>query len=202
MIIKVVCAGKNDFYDLYVQDEQEMFVGVDGGIKNIIDFGKKVDLAVGDFDSCAIEEVVMHCEKIRVFPKEKDLGDLELALLEIADIEHEKIIIYNTTGDRIDHYHAALNLIIRHSHLNIEIVDKQNRIRIIDKTTEIEKGKYKYVSFFAVDDGVKISLSGFKYQLNNYSLSRFDNLGLSNELKEDAGTVEINNKRVIVIESN
>lgn len=202
MIIKIVCSGKNDFKELYTPSSEEMLVGVDGGIYEILSLNKKVDLAVGDFDSCNLEEVVMNCERIRIFPKEKDYGDLELALMEVKDIECERIEIYNATGHRLDHYHAAINILAKYANLNIWLIDKRNRIRILDRDYyKIEKSDYNYISFFAIDDGTRITLKGFKYELNNYSLKRFENLGLSNEIVGEYGEVELNLKRVLMFES-
>lgn len=201
MIIKIVCAGKNNFKELYQPDEKELLVGVDGGIYDIVKMDKKVDLAVGDFDSCNIEEVVMHCDKIRVFPREKDYSDLELAIMEIQDYQFEKIIIYNATGGRLDHFQATLNVLIKYANLNIEIIDNRNLIKVINQSTGVSKSQYKYCSLFAIDEGVRISLKGFRYSLENYALHKFDNLCLSNEII-DEGFIEVNNKRILMIESN
>ena len=201
MIIKIVCAGVNEFSELYKESENEMLVGVDGGIYQIVNLGKKVDLAVGDFDSCNIEEVVMHCEKIRVFPKDKDYGDLELAIMEVKDLEFDKIEIYNATGGRLDHYQATINVLAKYNNLNIEVIDKRNRIRVIDSNINIDDNDFKYLSLFAIDEGTRITLNGFKYPLNNYLLNRLDNLGLSNEVLEETGEIEVNNKRILLFES-
>ena len=200
MIIKIVAAGENQFSRLYRPDIDEMLVGVDGGINNIVDMGLTADLGIGDFDSCNIEEVVMACSKVKVFPKEKEKGDLELAVLEVKDIPHEKIIIYNGTGGRLDHFYAILNVLIKYSDAKIEVVDDLNLIRIIDHSIRLEKSEYKYFSFFALENDTIITLKGFKYPLSNYNLSIRDNLCLSNELIKD-GYLEVNNKKLLVIET-
>lgn len=201
MIIKIVCAGFDEFKKLYTPSPSEMLVGVDGGINEIVRLGKEVDLAVGDFDSCNIEEVVMYCNKIRVYPKDKDLGDLELAILEVKDFEFEKIEIYNATGGRLDHYQACINILAKYPNLNIELIDGRNRIKVTDKNVEIKQSEYKYVSLFAIDDGAKVTLTGFKYDLNNYSLNRLDNLALSNEIIADIAKIEVNGKRLLMFET-
>lgn len=201
MIIKIVCAGIEEFQKLYTETPDEMLVGVDGGIHEIVKLNKKVDLAVGDFDSCNIEEVVMHCNKIRVFPKDKDYGDLELAIMEVKDLDFEKIEIYNATGGRLDHYQAVLNVLAKYSDLNIELLDTRNRIRVIDKYYKIKKDDYKYVSLFSIDDGARVTLNGFRYGLNNYLLNKLENLALSNEVVEEYGEIELNGKRVLLFET-
>src|SRR5690554_1286882 len=148
MIVKIVSAGINSFKKIYRYDADEFLVGVDGGIYNIVEKGLKVDLAVGDFDSCNIEEVIMHCTKVKFFPKKKDKGDLELAIQEIIPMNARRIEIYNATGGRIDHFIAALNVAIKYSDYNVEIFDDRNYIRVISENTVLKKDKYKYYSFF------------------------------------------------------
>lgn len=201
MIAKIVCAGVDSFESLYQQDESELMIGVDGGIYNIANLGLKVDLGIGDFDSCNIEDVIMHCKRIKKFPKEKDLGDLELAIEEIADLNVDKIIIYNATKDRLDHFVANLNILIKYAHkYDIEMVDAKNSIKVINKTSVFKKSKYQYLSIFPVEEGTIISLKGFKYNLSSYHLKLNDNLCLSNEIV-DEGIIEVNNKKLLILET-
>ena len=71
---------------------------------------------------------------------------------------------------------------------------------MIKNTKEITKDKYKYISFFNVYDDTIITLKGFKYNLSNYTMKRFDNLCLSNEIIKK-GYVNVN-KEIIAIEAN
>jgi len=178
-----------------------MLIGVDGGIHDIQRKGLVVDLGIGDFDSCYIEDVVNSCSKVKVYPKEKDFSDLELAIREVISVPHEKIVIYNATGGRLDHFYANLNILIKYYPYNLEIVDTANLIRIVSQPTKLEKTPYQYLSFFALEEGTIITLKGFKYELNEYHLEPLDNLCLSNELVGE-GYLEVNNKKLLVIESN
>lgn len=201
MIIKIVNAGVNCFKNMYRPDPDEFLVGVDGGIYNIIELGLGVDLAVGDFDSCNIEEVITHCSEVITYPKEKDYSDLELALQGVLQKGARRIEIYNATGGRLDHFIAALNLVIRFAHYNVEMFDERNHIYVIDKTTVIKKSHYKYCSFFAAEESVHISLSGFKYNLKDHLLLPLDNLCLSNEICDEEGKITFEGKKVLVMET-
>lgn len=201
MIIKIVGAGTNDFKNLYRPDPGEFLVGVDGGIYSIIDKGLDVDLAIGDFDSCNINEVIAHCSRVITFPPKKDHSDLELAIREIASMRAKRIEIYNATGGRLDHFIAALNVLVCYAGYNIEMFDERNHIYILRDDTMLKKTKYKYYSFFAIETGTIISLTGFKYELHDYKLSRHDNLCLSNEITKSEAVVRINGRAVLVIET-
>lgn len=201
MIVKIVCAGENDFSSLYKKDIDEYIISVDGGIKVVNELGLKADLAIGDFDSCDINLYQNSYLKRLTFEKRKDYSDLELSLMECEKLNPNKVIIYNATGNRLDHFYANLLMLERYFHLDIEMVNKNNHISVINKETHFKKNEYKYISFFALEEEVKISLKGFSYELDNYELSINDTLCLSNEIEKE-GIIKVNDKKVLVIRSN
>lgn len=212
MIIKIVCAGHDNFSKLYHYDEGEYLVGVDASVDVLIKNRLPVDLAIGDFDSAKTKDLHKKCRKIISFDPDKSRSDLELAIQHvshnsfyvdyIANKVIENIYIYNVTGNRLDHYHAAINLLIKYTHINIKIINDRNLIYVVNSKTKFKKGKYKYVSFFPVDPDTIISLKGFKYNLENYQFKYYDTLCLSNEIVDDVAVLETNNKKVLVIQSN
>ena len=199
MIVKIVCAGENHFKNLYKKDQEEYLIAVDGGLNTISEMNLVADLAIGDFDSCDINEYKCYREKI-TYNKIKDESDLELAVIHAFNLNFEKIVIYNATGNRLDHFYASILLLNKFSKKNIEIVNNNNKIKVINETTVFKKSEYKYISFFALEEDVVITLEGFYYNIKDYKLETSNPLGLSNEIKEE-GKVVINNKKVLVIES-
>lgn len=212
MIIKIVCAGVDDFSSLYTPNDDEYLVGVDQGAETIIKNKLTPDLSIGDFDSGSINKIKNKSKKVIVFDPVKDKSDLELALIHLASKEFQdqyniqkllrKILIYNATGKRLDHYRSVINLLIRYTHLPIILLDKNNRVEIVNSNTVFKKNEYKYISFFAIDSNTKISLKGFKYELNNEPLDIYDSFGLSNEIVADKATLITNNKKILVFRSN
>ena len=199
MIVKIVCAGENHFKNLYKKDQEEYLIAVDGGLNTISEMNLVADLAIGDFDSCDINKYNCYKEKI-TYNKIKDESDLELAVIHAFKLNFEKIVIYNATGNRLDHFYASILLLNKFSKKNIEIVNNNNKIKVINETTVFKKSEYKYISFFALEEDVVITLEGFYYNIKDYKLETSNPLGLSNEIKEE-GKVVINNKKVLVIES-
>lgn len=211
MIIKIICAGQDSFSKLYKRDEGEFLIGVDGGADTLIKNRLPIDLAIGDFDSSSITRIKNRSKATIIYQPHKDKSDLELAIKHISSQEFrvdyitnrviEKIIIYNATGKRLDHYQAVLNVIIRYMHLPIRVIDGHNMIEIVNSKTTFKKSDYQYISFFAVDEQTVISLRGFKYDLKQHPLSVYDSLCLSNEIIAEEAILETNNKKILVFHS-
>lgn len=179
MIVKIVGASVDSFSKLYRKDENEYIIGCDGGI-NVLNHCKiAYDVAIGDFDSALIDNVAREVETIK-FKPEKDESDLELALRHAQVLNPDRIEIYNVTGNRLDHFYAALNL-IKQNPGKVIMYDSNNEI-FSSNSNEFLKDDYKYISFFSIYSDTVISLEGFKYNLNNYNLSLMDSLCLSNEI--------------------
>lgn len=197
MIIKIVGAGEDHFSELYKPDDNEYLIGVDGGIKVLQDNNLKINLAVGDFDSFTSKKIP--AKKVITLEKIKDQSDLAVSIEQAIAIDHEKIIIYNVTGKRLDHFYGAILELFKFPKHNIEIQNLHNKIYAKQGEFIITKSSYKYVSFFAFEE-TKITLEGFKYPLSNYLLTPYDPLCLSNEIITNQGIVKTN-KNILVIES-
>ena len=197
MIIKIVCNGDDSFSKLYEHDDNEFIIGVDGGCKVLIENKINIDLAMGDFDSFPLEEVKKYTKHILVLRKDKDKSDLDMVIDQVHTLyDVTKIIIYNATGGRLDHYHGIINALCKEDKYPIEIVNDSNYISTFYGERQFSHDDYKYISFFALEDNTIISIVDFKYQVQSHILNRFDNLCLSNEL-EDKGVVRTNKKIIV-----
>jgi len=88
-------------------------VGVDGGTRFILEAGLVPDLVIGDLDSLSAE-TVLHLRKNSVvysYPRDKNLTDLELALLYCVREKFESIEVYAWADERIDYMTSTLNFV-------------------------------------------------------------------------------------------
>lgn len=139
MIVKLVCAGDDSFEELYLPEENELLIGVDAGALSIIEAGYRPHIALGDFDSGNLMQIAKHSDLLLIYPSRKDYGDLELAVREIIALKPKKVLVYNGTGGRLDHFLATINVLVRYSELNIEILDRENSICLLQENTSIKK---------------------------------------------------------------
>jgi tyrosine-protein phosphatase YwqE len=114
--------------------------------------------------------------------------------LELKD--YDDIIVYGgIKGNRIEHLFS--NIIDICNHPNVKMIDDNSLIEIKDKSF-IPNINYQFVSFYSLDNNTIISLSGFKYNLDNYNLKMLDNLCLSNEIISNDCYVSLNGKILII----
>ncbi len=165
---------------------------------------------VGDFDSAdaSILEQYKNDDNIyiRSFKPEKDYTDTEIAVDLAIEIGSTEVVILGATGSRIDHMLANIGLLIKFLQKDIAayIIDKNNKLYLINKETVIEKEKLygEYISLIPITDIVMgVTLKGFKYPLNNHKLVKEESLGISNEIIEDVARISMTSGTILVIEA-
>jgi thiamine pyrophosphokinase len=135
MINKVkIFTGPNnyDIKNVYSKEDREYIVGVDSGLKYLIDQGIHIDLAVGDFDSIPetyIPLIKSTSEMVLSLPKAKKMTDLAFALDYVyTHLRFEQVEVYGGIGKRTDHFLANVNLMKKY---NISFRDDANFIFVL-----------------------------------------------------------------------
>ena len=183
MIIKIFTGPNNyDISSLYNKDNDEYIIGVDIGAYLLASKKIEIDLSIGDFDSVnnnELEIIKKYSKEIKKFEEKKDYTDTYLAIKIALSMEYDEIVIYGGTGGRFDHGFANMNLLKLGK---ISIVSNDIMMYMLDPGKYEIENKFKYISFFAIEDVLELTLKGFKYELNNIKLSTEDPLCISNEL--------------------
>ena len=165
---------------------------------------------VGDFDSVSPEILEFYKKQSQIifhtFNAEKDNTDTDIAFKLAIQLKSSKITILGALGKRMDHAIANIHILKDALEANIpcQIIDEHNRIYLINKEMTLEKDKVygKYISLIPLTSEVKdLTLTGFKYPLNNYDLPIGTSLGVSNEIVENIAQIKMKKGILIVIES-
>lgn len=183
------------------------WIGVDRGAIRLLQLGIKPEIAVGDFDSTAQEELARVKEQvihIETFPPEKDLTDTQIGVITaIRYFEFEQLTIYGATGGRMDHLLAniflPLELRFRPYVTKIKLIDRQNTITYYQPGMhEIKKeSNKKYLAFVTLTKVDGLTLFDEKYPLDDYSSSHPTSWasnefnGNLNHFKFDSGIVAV-----------
>ena len=191
--------------------ENTCLIAADRGVEFFMGTDLEPDVAVGDFDSLSAEgakymETLKHTEIRRLKP-EKDDSDTQSAGNYAIEQGTERIMILGATGNRIDHLMANFGLLMlgKTKQVQIVLVDAYNYMSLIESGMILKKEEQfgKYVSFFPIEGEVTgLTLKGFKYPLNSYTLKVEDSgLTVSNEISDPEAEVTFETGKLLMIMS-
>lgn len=201
----------HEFATAFLKKEKPDYLLIaDRGMQFCYEQGITPDYVMGDFDSsdAKIVSYYRNCEGVQIieFQPEKDDTDMEIAIKKAIELGSDKILILGAFGGRMDHCLANIHLLKMTLDAGVEthLVDEQNDICLITGKCELEKeSQYgKYVSFLPFTDRVTgITLQGFKYPLEDYTMDKGTSLGVSNEIQEDICRISFENGIMVMIQS-
>ena len=188
----------------------DMIMAADSGMDFLYRNHLTPDIIVGDFDSVDHDALDFFKEDNRIefcrLNPEKDDTDTEYAIRDALSRGITQLTILGGTGSRIDHVLGNISLlgIGLEENVEIELVDEHNRVRMIDKPLSIRKDEQfgRFVSLIPYTGRVEhVTLTGFKYTLDDYTMGGFNSLGVSNEIAEEVAHIEFRSGILLVIES-
>lgn len=202
---------EEDFVLSFLEEKAECFlIAVDKGLLFLHEHDICPDYIVGDFDSVPQEVITQYKEEksipIREFNPVKDATDTEIAIRLALEFQCGQITILGGTGTRLDHVWGNVQSLKIASEAGVlaYLLDRYNRIRILNKSTELKKKDAfgDYFSVFPLGGKVeKFSIIGAKYPLKDHVLSPYDSLCVSNEFIEEKVTIAFPTGDVILMET-
>lgn len=190
--------------------ENTCIIGVDKGVEFLYRRQIIPSYIVGDFDSLSEEIVDFYKNEtdvpIREFNPVKDASDTEIAVRLGLTLGCTELIILGATGGRIDHLWANVQILMIPFKAGIDavILDPQNRIRLIGGETRLTKENAfgPYFSVFPLGETVYgFNIKGARYPLCEHTLTPYDSLCVSNEIKDEEVTINFSNGVVILMET-
>lgn len=166
------------------------------------------DILLGDFDSInqeTLEYFALKGIKTVRFKSEKDVTDTEIAIDYAVKNGADDVLILGATGSRLDHTLSNIFILEKYCEtVRCKIKDLNNTIEVLknEKARKIKKEDYQYLSLLPLSNHVKgVTTKGLKYPLNNATLKRSDSYGISNEIKNETGTISMTEGVMAVIQS-
>lgn len=194
----------------YSNNSIQTIIAVDKGLESLHKLKIIPNHIVGDLDSVDINILENYINnpdiKIHKYMPEKDYTDTDIALNLAIELQSSNITIIGAIGTRLDHTLANVHILTKALKSNIpcQLIDSNNKIYLIDKQITLEKSKVygKYISLLPLTSSVRgLTLKGFKYPLDDYTLTIGKSLGISNEITENIATIDLQDGILIVIES-
>ncbi|HHY76229.1 MAG TPA: thiamine diphosphokinase [Firmicutes bacterium] len=190
-----------------------LVVAADSGAEFLLDQGIKVDVLVGDFDSCdpgALENVTKTGCRVMRLPVRKDVTDTEAALEFVLSEGYRAAVMAGSMGGkRVDHEFANFFLVERFARRGLDVVLVSPRSIIChvsgpgymgmeERTLRGKKGDW--VSLFPITEKVSgVTLHGFDYPLTDAVLERGATLGVSNKLIASEGRVRVSDGFLMIV---
>lgn len=189
------------------ENPMELCIVVDGALEVTHRLGIKPDFIVGDFDTVN-QELLEHYEKSIILrhPPEKDQTDTELAVETACNVGCTEIVLLGATGSRLDHSLANIFLLqsLLQQKISAAIVNENNKLYLKDKSFTLQRKEAcgDFLSLLPLTEKVeKVTLTGFKYPVQEFTFYRERTLGISNEITEEEARVEFAKGIFIVVES-
>lgn len=184
-------------------------IAADKGLVYADKLNCKVDYILGDYDSvdrALLEKYSKMNIELITFPCEKDYTDTHLAIETAIEKGAGEITILGATGSRMDHTISNIENMKIALKLDIPcyIVDEFNKIYLSNKKIVIKKVEQfgQFISLIPLTESVTgLTLSGFYYPLNKYNMTQGISVGISNEIVDENGTIELDNGIIIIFET-
>lgn len=215
MYSKIVIISGGSIVDTFAKDwigkyQPDFTIVADLGMEFVCRASLKPDMIIGDFDSVSPDTLAYFKEQQGIVWKElnpiKDDTDTEFAIRQAIALGAKEITILGGTGTRLDHVLGNVSLlgIGLEENVSIQLIDANNRIRMINKSMKIKQAEQfgKYVSLVPYTGEVRhLYLNGFKYPLADHTLKGFNTLGISNEIVEEEAEILFTEGILLVIEA-
>ncbi|MDE5604239.1 MAG: thiamine diphosphokinase [Eubacterium sp.] len=200
----IVSGAPDDDYEFLKEklNENAYIIAADSGYLKCVQVGVVPNLIMGDFDSSPIPEI--KTEIIRL-PAEKDFTDTFYCLRKAIELGFEEIEILCAIGNRADHNYSnmlCLDYCLKNK-VKCSIINRRNKLQLVDKEIVIDDCVYKYFSLFAFLGAVQgLSINGAYYELDCVDMMPYEQYAQSNCFKGVPVKISVQKGVILLIQSN
>jgi thiamine pyrophosphokinase len=185
----------------------DVVIAADGGANRLPKTGRRPDLVVGDMDALAddrLRELERAGAKLERHPTEKAETDGELALDAAVKRGADEIVVVGAFGGtRLDHMLGNLMLLAHEDFaaIDVALVTEHATFRSLlgPGILELEGAPGDWVTLEPLSEVARgVATGGLRYPLRHEDLVRGSTRGVSNELTERRGSVEVGDGLLLV----
>jgi thiamine pyrophosphokinase len=190
-----------------IAKRSDVVIAADGGATRLGKAGRRPDLVVGDLDSLpadAKRDLERAGVAFEVHPDEKEETDAELALDAAVKRGADEIVVVGAFGGtRLDHLLGNVLLLAHEDFaaIDVALVTERATFRALlgPGILELEGAPGDWVTLEPLSDVARgVSTDGLRYPLRHDELIRGSTRGVSNELTERRGSVEVGDGLLLV----
>jgi thiamine pyrophosphokinase len=190
-----------------VAKHADVVIAADGGATRLAKAGRRPDLVVGDMDSLSSDarrDLERAGVALEVHPDEKEQTDAELALDAAVKRGADEILVAGAFGGtRLDHLLANVLLLAHEDFaaIDVALVTERATFRSLlgPGILELDGAPGDWVTLEPLSEVVRgVATDGLRYPLRHEELVRGSTRGVSNELTERRGSVEVGDGLLLV----
>jgi len=194
-VIAIIANGQPIYRDRMLQKLSDVhaIIAADGGANTCRMLGIVPDYIIGDMDSISPESRNAFSHSFFIEAKDQEFTDMQKAIDYAISLNPGKLKIFSVFGRRSDH--SFSNLLIlgeKEIPVPVEVYDEFGVLRLLPPGTNKVQGiPGQTVSFFSLCAVKNLTLTGFKYPVQNKSFDPYF-MGTSNEFSRSECTVKFN----------
>jgi thiamine pyrophosphokinase len=197
--IVVLANGEFPQHDipLHELDIAGSIICCDGAVESLIQYGKRPQAIVGDFDSIPqnLKEDLAH---ILVHAPDQSENDLRKSLKWVEQHGGKMVTILGASGKREDHLLGNIFSILQFdTQMDMVMITDYGRFYTVHESQEFEGIKGQQVSLFSLEQSIKITTTGLEYPLQNESLPTLYG-GTLNEVVDNGFTIKISHGQILI----
>ncbi|MDO4581562.1 MAG: thiamine diphosphokinase [Bacillota bacterium] len=191
-------------FDILISAEpRPLIAAADGGASFLATRELRPDILVGDNDSleAGLAEAMRAAgTQVVDYPQHKDFSDAEAAWRLLVEKGCKRIAIFGADGGRIDHTMGNLLLPMLHPEVQAIFFGADYRAAICYNFFTLRGHIGDTVSLMPLSSRITgITLRGFEYPLDNYTLEIGCSRTLSNALSETEGSISLKQGALLII---
>tara|TARA_Y100000590_G_C15207319_1_gene821073 strand:- start:45 stop:671 length:627 start_codon:yes stop_codon:yes gene_type:complete len=184
---------------LKILNNAKYIISCDGATDKLIKNGYNPNIIIGDLDSISTLNKKKYKDIILKISNQSE-NDLRKAINYAEENNINKLSIIGASGNREDHLIGNIFSLFKYPKINITIFTDTGTFRLINDSKKIKSFKGQQVSFFSIDNSIKIKSHGLKYNFNNDNISGLF-IGTLNESIEDMIILKLSHGNLLIYQS-
>jgi len=197
--IVVLANGEFPKHDipLHELDVAGSIICCDGAVESLINYGKRPQAIVGDFDSIP-QNLKKDLANILVHGPDQSENDLRKSLKWVEQHGGKSITILGASGKREDHLLGNIFSILQFdTQMDMVMITDYGQFYTVHESQKFDGIKGQQVSLFSADQSIKITTAGLEYPLQNEALSTLYG-GTLNAVVNDEFSINISHGQILM----
>lgn len=181
-----------------ILDDAGTVICCDEAADNLLNYGREPDLIIGDMDSISGATRERFRDRL-ITIDEQETNDLTKAVNWCAERGYSPINILGATGLREDHTLGNISLLIEYNRdIDARIITDHGEFSVLNSGETVLSYPGERISFFSVDNQVRVTSEGLKYPLEEMQLHNWWRATL-NEVEGEAFTLHFESRWPLIL---